>query len=136
MESKAYALRELYQLRRVELLIELGLSRQDDPQHLRFGGLHAREQANLLENAHGQVLRLVHDEQHLAAGRVLLDQKVVERRNQLGLLHFEGREAELHQQALEEIDRRDLRLIDLGDHDVGLDFFQKRFNQGGLARAD
>src|SRR5712672_97604 len=47
MESQAYALRKLNQLGRIEFLVELGLSRQDDPQHLLFGGLNAREQANL-----------------------------------------------------------------------------------------
>src|SRR4029077_12873339 len=41
MKSQAYALRELYQLRRVQLLIELGLAGQDDAQHLLFGGLYA-----------------------------------------------------------------------------------------------
>ena len=55
------------------------------------------EQADFLEHAQAEVLRLVDYEQHLAAGRVLLDQELVERREQLRLAHLEGLEAELHQ---------------------------------------
>ena len=40
--------------------------------------LDAREQANLLENLARQVLRLVDDEQHFLAVRILLDQEHIE----------------------------------------------------------
>ena len=85
MEAQADALRELDQLRRVELLVELGLPGEDDPQHFLLGRLDAGEHADLLEHAVREVLRLVDDQQNLAAGRVLLDQELVERRDQLGL---------------------------------------------------
>ena len=65
-----------------------------------------------------EVLRLVDDQQHLAAGGVLLDEEIVESRDELGLLHLEGREAELHQHRLQELDGRNLRLVDLRDDDV------------------
>ncbi len=136
MEAQAHALRELDQLRRVELVVELGLPRQDDAQHLVLGGLHAREHADLLEHLVAEVLRLVDDQQHLAAVGVLLDQEIVERREHLGLPHLEGLEAELHQHALQELDRRHLRLVDLADHHVLLQLAQEGFDQRGLARAD
>ena len=53
-----------------------------------------------------------------------------------GFLHVERREAELHQNGLQKFGRRQLGLIDLRDHDVGLQFPQKGLDQRGLARAD
>jgi hypothetical protein len=51
--------------------------------------LDARQQPQLFEHLEAQVLRLVDDQQHLAAVRVLLDQEVVQCREQLGLAHLE-----------------------------------------------
>jgi hypothetical protein len=136
VEAQADALRQLDQTRRVQLLVELGLTRQDDPQHLLLGGLDAGQQADLLQHLVRQVLRLVDDQQHSAAVRVLLHQEFVERRQQFRLLHAERLEAELHQHALQEFDRRDLRLVDLRDHHVLLELLEEGLDQRGLARAD
>ncbi|MFO1409517.1 MAG: hypothetical protein U1F06_03965 [Steroidobacteraceae bacterium] len=136
VEAQAHALRELDQFRRVELLVQLRLAGEDDAQHLLLRRLDAGEHAHLLEHALGEVLRLVDDQQHLAAGGVLLDEEVVERRQQLGLLHLEGREAELRQHRLQELDRRDLRLVDLGDDHVLAQLLQEGLDQRGLAGAD
>ena len=46
-------------------------------------GLEIREQADLLERLGQQALRFVDDQQHALAGRVLLEQEVVQRVDQL-----------------------------------------------------
>ena len=68
MEAQADALRELHELRRIELFVELGLAGENDAQHLLLGGLDAGQHADLLEHLQREVLRLVDDQQHLAAG--------------------------------------------------------------------
>ncbi len=65
VKAQAHALRQLHQFRRIQLRIQLWLSRQDDAQHLLLGGLDAGEHAHLFECAQRQVLRLVDDQQHL-----------------------------------------------------------------------
>ncbi len=105
VETQADALRELHQFRRIEFFVELGLAGENDAQHLLLGGLDAGQQADFFEHLEREILRFVDDQQHLAAGRVLLDEEAVERGDQLGLLHLEGREAELHQHRLQEFDR-------------------------------
>ena len=136
VEAQAHALHQLDQLGRIELLVELGLPGQDDAHHLFLGGLDAGQQPDLLEHLEREVLRLVDDEQHLAAGSVLLDQETVDGGDELGLLHLEGREAELDQHRLQEFDRRHLRLVDLRDDDVGVELAQETLDEGGLAGAD
>ena len=83
-----------------------------------------------------QILRLVDDQQHLAAGGVLLDEEAVEGRDQLGLLHLERREAELDQHGLQEFDGGDLGLVDLRDDDVRIELAQEALDERRLARAD
>ena len=136
METQADALRELHQLRRIEFFVELGLAGENDAQHLLLRGLDAGQHADFLEHLQREVLRLVDDQQHLAAGGVLLDEEAVEGRDQLGLLHLEGREAELDQHRLQEFDRVDLGLVDLRDDDVRIELAQEAFDERGLARAD
>ena len=136
VEAQAHALHELDQLGRVELFVQLRLPGENDAHHLLLGGLDAGQQPDLLENLERQVLRFVDDQQHLAAGGVLLDEETVDGRDQLGLLHLEGREAELHEHRLQEFDRGDLGLVDLRDHDVGIELAQEAFDDRGLAGAD
>ena len=136
VEPQPHALHELRELGRVELVVELGLSGENDPQHLVLGGLHTRQQADFLQHAHGEVLRFIDNQQHLAAGGVLFDQEVVDRADELGFAHLEGREAELHQHRLQEIDGRYLGLVDLRHHHVRRHFLEEGFDQRGLARAD
>ncbi len=83
-----------------------------------------------------QILGFVDDQQNLAPADVLFDQELIQRRQNLRLLHIEGREAELHQDRLQKRRRRQLGLVDLRDHRVGLQFAQERLDQGGLAGAD
>src|SRR5207248_2319727 len=89
VKAQPHALHELCELGRVELVVELGLPGENDPQHLVLGGLDTREQADLLQHAHGEVLRLVDDQQHLAPGGVLLDDAIIDRADELGLAHLE-----------------------------------------------
>src|SRR5205085_12595978 len=53
VKAQPHALHELCELGRVELVVELGLPGENDPQHLVLGGLDTREQADLLQHAHG-----------------------------------------------------------------------------------
>ena len=135
MKAQPDSLLQLDQVRGVQLVVEFRLAGQNDTQHLFLGRLDAREQSNFLEHLIGQVLRLVDDQQHLAAVGVLLDQKVVQRREQFGFAHAEGTEAKLRQQSLQEFDRCNLGLVDLCDNDVLIDFLQERLDQRRLARA-
>ena len=50
MEAQANTLRELLELGRVELVVELGLAGQDDPQHLLLGGLDTGEQPHFFQH--------------------------------------------------------------------------------------
>ena len=136
VETQPDALHELYELGGIELFVELGLSREDDAKHLFLRRLDAGQKADLLEDAVREVLRLVDDQHHLAAGRVLLDQELVQRRDQLGLAHLERREAELDEHGLQEFDRGDLCLRDLRDDDVLLELAQEGLEQRRLAGAD
>jgi hypothetical protein len=113
-----------------------GWPAEDDPEHLLLRRLDAGQQPDLLEHAVREVLGLVHDQHDLAARRVLLDQELVERRDQLGLAHLERLEAELDQHRLQEFDRRHLRLRDLRDDDVLLELAQEGLEQRRLAGAD
>ena len=136
VEAQPDALHQLHEFGRVELVVQLGLPGQDDPEHLLLRRLDAGQQADLLENPVRQVLGLVDDQEHLAAGGVLLDEELVERRDQLGLAHLERRETELDQYGLQELDRRHLGLRDLGDDDVLLELAQEGLEQRRLAGAD
>ena len=121
MEPQAHALHELDELLGIQLVVELRLSRQDDAQHLFLGGLDAGQHAYLFEHAVAQILRLVDDQKHFASGDVLFGQELIQGREHLRLLHVERGEAELHQNRLQEGRRRQLGLVDLGDHHVGLE---------------
>ena len=65
-----YAIRSYY---------ELGLADQDDLQQLLPGGFEIGQQANLLEDGRGQILRLVDDQDGAAALGVRLQQVMIER---------------------------------------------------------
>ena len=136
VETQPDALHELYELGGIKLFVELGLSREDDAKHLFLRSLDAGRQADFLEDAVREVLRLVDDQHDLAAGRILLDQELVQRRDQLGLAHLERREAELDEHGLQEFDRGDLCLRDLRDDDILLEFAQEGLEQRRLARSD
>ncbi len=136
VEAQPHALLELHEFGRVDLVAKLRLPGEDDMQYLLARRLHAREQADLLEHLVAQVLRLVDDQEHLASLRVLLDQELVERRQDFRLAHPERAVAELDQHGLQELDRRDLRLVELRDHDVLVDLLEEALDQRRLARAD
>ena len=136
MEAQAHALRELKQFGRIELVVELRLSGENDAQRLFLGGLDAGQHAHFLEHAVAEVLRLVDYQQHLAPADVLFHQELIQRRQDLRLLHVEGREAELHQDGLQKRRGRELGLVDLRHDGIGLQFAQEGFDQCGLAGAD
>jgi hypothetical protein len=136
VEAQANALRQLLQARRVELVRQLGLARDDDAQQLLLLQLEPGEQPYLFEHLARQVLCFVDDEQDLLAGGVLLDHEVLQHREQLDLAHAERLEAELDEQGLQELDGRELRLADVREHDVFRQLGQERLDQRRLAGAD
>src|SRR5690606_13491623 len=136
VEAQSNALRELYETRRIEFVVELGLARKDDAQHFLFRRLHAGEKPNFLEHLVREILCLVDDQQYAPPVCILLDQELVQGREQLGLFHSKRLKAELHEQRLQELDSGNLRLVDLRDDDILLELLEKGFDQGRLARAD
>jgi hypothetical protein len=69
---------QLAHVRQVQVRIELGLAEQDDLQQLVAARFQVRQQADFLERLQRHGLRLFHQQQHLAAGRVAGDQFVVQ----------------------------------------------------------
>jgi hypothetical protein len=126
----------LHQFRRVQLEVQFRLAGEDDAQHLVLGRLDPGQHPHFLQHLRRQVLRLVDDHQHLAVVGVLLDQELVQRGEDLRLLHLERLEAELDQQRLQELERRHLRLVDLRDDDVLVEFLQEGLDQRRLAGTD
>ena len=118
MEPQTNALSELLQSRRIELVRQLRLARDDDAHQLLLAQLEAGEETHFFEHLARQVLRFVDDQQDLLAGRVLLDHEVFEHREQLDLALAERLETELDEQRLQELDGRKLRLADVREHDV------------------
>ncbi len=47
VKAQTNTLGELYQLRRIQFIVEFGLACKDDAQHLFLGGFHSGEQPNL-----------------------------------------------------------------------------------------
>src|SRR5581483_1932418 len=139
------ALIELAQLGRAQQRLEIQLADEDDLQQLLFVRFEVREDANLLEHRHRQVLRLVDDEHGARLQRHEAQQEVVERvdqllfarRRQASVARVLARDdAEVLQDALEELlfgekriqhERRERRPIDL---------FEQRAAQRRLPRAD
>lgn len=136
MEPQADPLRKLHEFGGPQLVIELRLAGKNDAQGFVFGRLDSGEQADFFKHAVRQVLRLINDQQYLAAGGVLFDKEVADGGEEFGLLHLERGEAELSEKRLQESDRGQLRLVDLGDDHVLVDLAQERLDQRRLARAD
>ena len=67
---------------------------------------------------------------------MLLDQEFGQGRQDFGLLHLEGREAELNQHGLQKSGRRQLCLVELRDDDIRPQFLEEGLDQGRLARTD
>jgi hypothetical protein len=104
--------------------------------NLLFRGFDTGQHAYLLQYAIAQILSFVDDQQHLPSAVVLVYQELIQSRQNLRLLHVEGREAELNQHGLQEGGGRQLRLIDLRNYHFGPHLAQESLDERGLAGAD
>ena len=117
------ALRELLEIGARQQRAQLGLADENDLQQLAFGGLEVGEQAQEFEQFGSQALRLVDDEQALLAARMAVEQEAVERIDAgLGArrrLAVQGAgvdaDAELLADGLQQLQRRQQRVVEVGD---------------------
>src|SRR5437763_6805186 len=93
-----------------ELRLELGLPGEEDLEDLLACRLEVRQQAELLEDARIEVLRLVDQQGDVAAGAGVLDQELVQTVEAAELARRLGRDAELDQDVLEDLVEADRRV--------------------------
>ncbi len=115
---------------------QLRLADEDDAQQLLGGRLEVREQAQLLQDLDAERLRLVDDDDAAAPRLVLRQQVTVQLLEQLLAALACGREAELGVDRLQQLERRQRRVEDVGGVDLGPELRQEGAQQGGLAGAD
>src|SRR6202030_3323877 len=72
------ALAKLSQLRLIQLLFQLGLTRQYDLQQLLGGGLQVGQEPDLFQNGMGQVLGFVHDEHGSFTSAITIEKPLIE----------------------------------------------------------
>ena len=140
-----HALIELAHLRRLEQRVQIQLADQHDLQQLVLVGFEIRQDANLLEHRHRQVLRLVDDEHRARAQRQQAEQKVVDRLDELLLADvrqapaldvFARDHAEVLQDELQQILFRQKRVQHERRERVPVDLFEQRAAERRLAGAD
>lgn len=98
--------------------------------------LQVREETDFLEGFGGQVLRLIHHQDHPLARFILLDKEPVEDVEQRRLVQALDRQVELLAHELEELRGRNHRVVDDADLDLLGQVAQQQVDQGRLARAD
>ncbi len=130
------ALVQLRQLGVREQRPQLRLSHQDDAQELLGGGLEVRKQAEMLQDLHRQRLRLVHDDHRPAAGLALGEQVAVQVVDELLLAGAARRQPELGVDRLEQLERRERRVDDVGHARLGCELAEEVPQHGRLAGAD
>jgi hypothetical protein len=136
--ARHHALRQL--LEAGDAPAQLGLADQHDLQQLALGRFQVRQQAQLLQQRRLQRLRLVDDDQRLPALGMHLEQEAVERIDvrleAVALGALQRRQAELAEQRLQQLQRTELRVEDVGHHAAGRQLLEKAARDGGLAGAD
>jgi hypothetical protein len=100
MKAQLDPLRELFEVGRVQLLVELGLTCENYVQYFFISNLQVRQQTNFFQHALIEVLRFVDDEHDLTLLLILIEQKGIKCVKQLYLLGLEGFNAEFGQQQL------------------------------------
>ena len=98
---------------------QLGLPDEDDAQQLLGGGLEVREEPELLQDLDRERLGLVDDDDRLAARLPLGEQVTVERADQLGAAVGVGAQAEFGVDRLQQLERREDGVEDVGRRGVG-----------------
>ncbi len=130
------ALTQLAQLVTTQVRLELGLTHEEHLQQLLALVLQVREQADLLEQLHGQVLRLVHHEHGVLAARTHGDEVLLERHQRGGLAHA-ARQLQPEAQAdlLDQLLTRERRVRDERDRDAIAPLVERVVERRRLARA-
>ncbi len=127
---------QLPELLAPELGMELRLAHQDDLEELVARGLEVREEPDLLERRHVEVLGLVEDQDGVPVRAPLLDQEAVEGDESLGVREAGRGHAPLLERVLEEALERKRGVEDEGDAGVAAEALQQRVEERRLARSD
>ncbi len=136
MKLETDALLELLELVAPEVVRELRLAGENDPEQLFLLRFDSGEHPNFLEHRAGEILGFIDDEQQGFAFGVELDHVLLEHVQQLDLLLAERLEAEFDEDGLQQLGRRQLSLIDVREDNVLGQLFEKTLDQRRLARTD
>ncbi len=139
--ARDHPLGELGHLGPREQRAQLGLADQHDLQQLALAGLEVGQQAQLLEHLGVEVLGLV-DHQHVVLpDRMRVEQEAVQRvdmvlQRRRAAAAGRDRHAELVADGLQQLERAELRVEDVGDVAALRDLLEEAAHDGGLAGAD
>ena len=136
MEAQPDALRELHQLRRVELLVELGLAGENDAQHLLLGGLDAGEQADLLEHSSERFCASSTISSTLRPAAYCSMRKLLSVAISSAFFILKGEKPNCTSTDCRNSTADDLGLVDLRDDHVRIELAQEGLDERGLAGAD
>ena len=139
--ARHHALGQLLEFRTGQQRAQLGLADQHDLQQLALVGLEIGQQAQLLEHAGRKVLRLVDDQHVVLPARVRIEQELVQR---IEVVLGRGAAAaargvghmELVADRLQQLDRGELGVEDVGDVAMLGNLLEQAATDGGLAGAD
>ena len=131
------ALAELAQLVARQVGFQLRLADEEDLQQLVAAVLQVREQPDLLQQVHGEILRLVHHQHGVLAARAHTDQVLLQHDQRGGLAHA-GRQLDAEAQAdlLEHLLTRERAVRDERHRDAVAPLVERVVERGGLAGAD
>src|SRR5207249_700925 len=108
---------------------------EEDLEDLLACRLEVRQQAELLEDARIEVLRLVDQQGDVAAGAGVLDQELVQTVEAAELARRLGRDAELDQDVLEDLVEADRRVHQEDRADARIEGVEQVAEEGGLPGA-
>ena len=128
-------MRELLQLREMELGLELRLAHQQDLQELGRRGLEVREQSDLFQRRGAQVLRFVEDQDGVLTGPLALDEEAVERHESLRPRLASLGDSQVLEDVLEDAVKRQRGIDYEGDRRLAVEPLTKGVKQRGLSRA-
>ena len=132
---------QLLQLGPRQHVAQLGLADQHDLQQLAFVGFQVGEQAQLLQHLGAELLGLVDNEHAVAAGRVGLQQELVEQPRPVAhgfgaCRRAGGDHTEVLTHGLHQLGGGEARVDDIGHVAVRRHLLQETAADGGLAGAD
>src|SRR5260370_991043 len=95
------ALAELAKLRKFELLLQFGLTGENNLQQLVRGSLQIREQADFLQDRISQILRFINNQDDGFSEAIALEEPVIELQELLALRLGFARDVELRENEIE-----------------------------------